>query len=400
MTDAEKQFLENELALAPNKYSIDDLRQQFYRSTIAGTFYVKPAPSNGNEYVYKDGDWAIASSGGIGDAPNDGQEYVRKNLGWAVATGGGGGGSWGSITGTLSNQTDLQSALDAKLDSSTYTAADVKTKYESNADTNAFTDALLTKLNGIEAGAEVNPTNAETKTAYEANANTNAFTDAEQTKLTGTGTGANLVTVVAGTNVSVDNTDPQNPVISATAGGGIPDAPVDGNEYVRKDAAWVLNTDDYLGEAPNDGQEYVRKNQAWAVATGGGGGLPTATRTSLPRLSVTPQDIFTGALGTVFRIEQDTSSHFLKYRNDSASTKWVTFAPYNHGSQSSATHVQAFASTVHTIDGGINLSADHSDVWRVTVNDETTDTDFAIFEIVIADSPTAGHIAYYCWQVA
>jgi hypothetical protein len=31
-------------------------------------------------------------------------------------TGGGGGGTWGSITGTLSNQTDLQSALDAKYD--------------------------------------------------------------------------------------------------------------------------------------------------------------------------------------------------------------------------------------------------------------------------------------------
>ena len=31
---------------------------------------------------------------------------------------GGGGGTWGSITGTLSDQTDLQSALDAKYDAS------------------------------------------------------------------------------------------------------------------------------------------------------------------------------------------------------------------------------------------------------------------------------------------
>ena len=31
-----------------------------------------------------------------------------------VAKGGGGGGTWGSITGTLSDQTDLQSALDGK----------------------------------------------------------------------------------------------------------------------------------------------------------------------------------------------------------------------------------------------------------------------------------------------
>lgn len=32
----------------------------------------------------------------------------------ANLSGGGGGGTWGSITGTLSNQTDLQAALDAK----------------------------------------------------------------------------------------------------------------------------------------------------------------------------------------------------------------------------------------------------------------------------------------------
>src|SRR5574344_482198 len=36
------------------------------------------------------------------------------------------------------------------------TALQIKTKYESNADTNAFTDANLTKLNGIEALADVN----------------------------------------------------------------------------------------------------------------------------------------------------------------------------------------------------------------------------------------------------
>ena len=63
------------------------------------------------------------------------------------------------------------------------TSASIKTKYESNADTNAFTDAEQTKLSGIEAGAQVNPTNAEIKTAYEANADTNAFTDALQSKL-------------------------------------------------------------------------------------------------------------------------------------------------------------------------------------------------------------------------
>jgi hypothetical protein len=72
------------------------------------------------------------------------------------------------------------------------TAADVKTAYESNANTNEFSDSERTKLLGIEAGAEVNPTDAEIKTAYENNANTNAFTDAEQSKLSGISSGAEV----------------------------------------------------------------------------------------------------------------------------------------------------------------------------------------------------------------
>ena len=72
------------------------------------------------------------------------------------------------------------------------TAADVKTAYESNANTNEFSDSEKSKLLGIEAGAEVNPTDAQIKTAYENNANTNAFTDDEQSKLSGISSGAEV----------------------------------------------------------------------------------------------------------------------------------------------------------------------------------------------------------------
>ena len=51
------------------------------------------------------------------DAPKDGLIYARQNRQWVEVTPGGGGGTWGSITGTLSDQTDLQSALNAKQDS-------------------------------------------------------------------------------------------------------------------------------------------------------------------------------------------------------------------------------------------------------------------------------------------
>ena len=50
------------------------------------------------------------------DAPSDGNQYARKDAGWEQITNGGG--AWGSITGTLSNQTNLQNALDAKYDAS------------------------------------------------------------------------------------------------------------------------------------------------------------------------------------------------------------------------------------------------------------------------------------------
>lgn len=59
---------------------------------------------------------------------------------------GGGGATWGTITGTLSNQTDLNNALDGKVDK-------VAGKGLSTED---YTSAEKTKLAGIQAGAEVN----------------------------------------------------------------------------------------------------------------------------------------------------------------------------------------------------------------------------------------------------
>ena len=49
----------------------------------------------------------------------------------------------------------------------------------------AFADGDKTKLDGIETAATADQTDAEIKTAYENNANTNAFEDADETKLDG-----------------------------------------------------------------------------------------------------------------------------------------------------------------------------------------------------------------------
>lgn len=140
------------------KTYVDQMNAEKANSDDLGMMaYADDAPSDNVEYVRKNGDWAVSSGGGGGsggtpvwgtiigslnqqtdlqnaldtkvnaaslgglasvdDAPSDGSEYVRKNGAWAVSSGGGGGGAgvWGSITGTLSNQTDLQTALDARL---------------------------------------------------------------------------------------------------------------------------------------------------------------------------------------------------------------------------------------------------------------------------------------------
>ena len=59
------------------------------------------------------------------------------------------------------------------------------------------TATQISKLDGISAGAQVNPSDAAIKTAYENNSDTNAYTDAEQTKLSGIADGAQVNTVTS-----------------------------------------------------------------------------------------------------------------------------------------------------------------------------------------------------------
>lgn len=76
-----------------------------------------------------------------------------------INSSGGGSVAWGSITGTLSSQTDLQSALDGKQAAGSYQPlATVLTNT-----TAAFTTAQETKLAGIATGATANDTDANLK---------------------------------------------------------------------------------------------------------------------------------------------------------------------------------------------------------------------------------------------
>ncbi len=57
--------------------------------------------------------------------------------------------------------------------------------YEALTDVNRFSNALLSKLNGIEADATGDLAVSEIKILYESNGNTNAFTDSLLAKLNG-----------------------------------------------------------------------------------------------------------------------------------------------------------------------------------------------------------------------
>jgi len=94
---------------------------------------------------------------------------------------------------TIDNVTEnnFTDALKTKLDgieasaTADQTDAQIRAAVEAATDSNVFTDADHSKLNAIEANATADQSNAEIKTAYEANSDTNAFTDADHSKLDG-----------------------------------------------------------------------------------------------------------------------------------------------------------------------------------------------------------------------
>tara|TARA_B100001778_G_scaffold112512_2_gene92155 strand:+ start:19642 stop:21258 length:1617 start_codon:yes stop_codon:yes gene_type:complete len=101
------------------------------------------------------------------------------------------GGDSGLMTGADKTKLDgIEAAATAD-----QTDAEIKTAYENNSNTNALTDALLTKLNGIDAGAEVN-------TVTSVNGDTGAVTVNGTTNLSYTA-GTRELASSSGTNVTL-----------------------------------------------------------------------------------------------------------------------------------------------------------------------------------------------------
>lgn len=180
---------------------------------------------------------ALGTMSSVNDAPSNGNEYVRKNGVWTVSSGGGGTSAteWGDITGTLSDQTDLNNALDAKAD-----ADDVYTKSETD-------DLLSDKLSSVSwgdiDGTLANQTDLQSALSAKADATTVYTKTQTDSLLSAKANSADL-----GDLATQDSVDYQTEVTNKP----------------------TLGTMSAVDDAPSNGSEYVRKNGAWAVASGGG----------------------------------------------------------------------------------------------------------------------------------
>lgn len=125
MTDFVDPLIINEIVAAKDKLKVqaDDAevavnKIEAYADGLTAS--IDEAPTDGVKYTRKDASWVPADPVPVQEAPEDGTIYGRQNGSWVPAGAGGGTEAvWGSITGTLSAQTDLQSALDAKTTDST-----------------------------------------------------------------------------------------------------------------------------------------------------------------------------------------------------------------------------------------------------------------------------------------
>jgi hypothetical protein len=115
-------------------------------------------------------------------------------------SGGGGSTTWGSITGTLSSQTDLQTALDGKVDENAAITASTKTKitYDSKGLVTAGADLSASDIpSGIDASKISTGVISNAEFDY-----LNGLTDNIQTQFTG-----KQQTLVSGTNIKTVNSN-------------------------------------------------------------------------------------------------------------------------------------------------------------------------------------------------
>lgn len=178
--------------------------------------------------------------------------------------------SWSVIRWKINN--NFSNLNTDKLEASAYTAADVKTKYESNANTNAFTDAEKTKLTNIEAGAEVNTIND----------------------------------VVAWTNITIDKTDPLNPIINAS-----------GWWSGSWDVVWPASSVDSAIPLYDWTTGKLLKDSAKTIVT-----TLWADHTTVPTSKAVADAIWTAGGGDMLKSVYDTNDDWIVNQADAITNQW------------------------------------------------------------------------------
>jgi hypothetical protein len=157
-------------------------------ATLIGSTLNIPQYSGGASGVTQ-----IVAGTNVTISPTGGTGVVTIN-----STGGSGGTTWGSITGTLSSQTDLQTALDGKVDENTAITGATKTKvtYDAKGLVTAGADLSASDIpSGIDASKISTGVISNAEFDY-----LNGLTDNIQTQFTG-----KQQTLVSGTNIKTIN---------------------------------------------------------------------------------------------------------------------------------------------------------------------------------------------------
>lgn len=194
--------------------------------------------SQKKKYVAHDGRWTI-----------EGIKLLQEIEADILAGGGGGGGpsAWGSITGTLTDQSDLNSALNGK-------AATSHTHTESQiTDLDKYTQAEVDSAISSITVAYNELTGIPSTFAPSVHQHTESqITDLDKY------TQAEVDSAISAITFSYNNLD------------DVPGSfPPSGHTHTEAD---ITDLGTYLTDAPSDGTQYARQNGAWAAVSGGGGG--------------------------------------------------------------------------------------------------------------------------------
>ena len=210
---------------------------------------------------------SLGTMASVNDASSDNKIYGRKNGTWAEVTGGGGGSAeWGDITGTLSDQTDLQNALNEKAASISIAEEFSPTKSYPAGWNYAVYHGILYKFTGPYQGPFSGLHNYTTVSVFELLA---LKAPLDSPALSGTPTAP---TASTGTNTTQIATtafvqgEISGKADTADLGDLAYQDTVDYDTEVTNKP--TLGTMAAVDDAPSNGSEYVRKNGAWAVSSG------------------------------------------------------------------------------------------------------------------------------------